>query len=154
MTQTLEVTMQADVVYVSGTVNGMETTWTLVEGKWQSIVTRASNEIYHIVLTAVNTVGTSNTINMTLYYGLQLVTDRTQADVANRTAKGFYNASDLNRVGTAVDYVYQRFVEHGYVASISVKTDWTMQDIPLPTQMVQYLANVTELRGKLVGYCG
>ena len=43
-----------------------------------------------------------------------LVTDRTQSDVKARNAKGTYKASDLNRVGAAMNYVAARLREQGY----------------------------------------
>ena len=45
-----------------------------------------------------------------------LVTDRTLEDVANKTAKGFYNATDLNRVDAAVSDIAERFASYGYAA--------------------------------------
>lgn len=45
-----------------------------------------------------------------------LVTDRTLKDVANKTAKGFYNATDLNRVDAAVSDIAERFASYGYAA--------------------------------------
>ena len=34
-----------------------------------------------------------------------LIVDRTQADIRNRTAKGFYNVSDLKRVNDYIQYL-------------------------------------------------
>ena len=53
-----------------------------------------------------------------------LITDRTQADVDARNEKGTYNASDLNRVGAAMNYVADRLRAAGYDPHISPKTDW------------------------------
>lgn len=100
-----------------------------------------------------------------------LVTDRTQADVnrvkqiaekiKNGTAseselaefnsaamKGSYNASDLNRVGAAMQYVADRLGEFGYDVSIDQKLDWTSVDWPTPETMGTYLADLEELRSK------
>lgn len=43
-----------------------------------------------------------------------LITDRTQADVTAGNAKGTYKASDLNRVGAAMNYVADRLRAAGY----------------------------------------
>lgn len=43
-----------------------------------------------------------------------LVTDRTLEDVANKTAKGFYNATDLNRVGDCLEDLVARLRRIGY----------------------------------------
>lgn len=43
-----------------------------------------------------------------------LVTDRTLKDVSNKTAKGFYNATDLNRVGDCLEDLVARLRRIGY----------------------------------------
>lgn len=123
-----------------------------------------------------------------------LITDRTQADVDrvkqlaakgwqnmideektewNGELKGTYNASDLNRVESAVKYLsellaelpnalkayaeqrgvhWDAFFDVPYDATaygVTVKTDWVMSDIPTPSDMVRYLANVVLLRNAL-----
>ena len=75
-----------------------------------------------------------------------LITDRTEADVTIGNAKGTYNASDLNRVGAAMNYVADRLTSQGYAVSISPKTDWQPSDWPTPQTMKQYLAGLNELR--------
>lgn len=99
-----------------------------------------------------------------------LITDRTAADVArvqtlaaknyaamtdaekaewDADMKGAYNASDLNRVGAAVDYVAGRFREQGYAVEVSPRTNWTESDTPTQSDMSQYLGNVKSLRSKI-----
>ena len=104
--QVLSVSLPSEIIYVSGTVNGTAYTWTLIDGAWTATVERAADDTYAVALTAVTAAGVSTNYALTLYYGLlSLITDRTRADVANETDKGFYNASDLNRVGAAVEYI-------------------------------------------------
>ena len=44
--QSVTVTLPSDVIYVSGTVNGIEYTWTNTEGyRWEAVVARTENEI-------------------------------------------------------------------------------------------------------------
>lgn len=171
-TQTLRVSLPSEIIYVSGTVNGKAYTWTLVDGSWQAIVDRAADDTYAVALTAVNALGTSTSYTLTLYYGLlNLITDRTQADVervvyltgkvsaGTATAaelaewqsdlKGAYNASDLNRVGAAVAYVAGRLTGYGYVVSVSPRQDWQVTDIPTQESMMAYLADVAALRAVL-----
>lgn len=170
-TQVLRVSLPSEIIYVSGTVNGKAYTWTLVDGSWQAIVDRAADDTYAVALTAVNALGTSTSYALTLYYGmLNLITDRTQADVdrvrqlaqkgfGNMTAdektewlnglKGAYNASDLNRVGAAVAYVAGRLTGYGYVVSVSPRQDWQVADIPTQESMTAYLADVAALRAAL-----
>ena len=86
----------------------------------------------------------------TLYYGLlTLITDRTAEDVAQKTAKGFYNATDLNRVGAAVEYVAGRFQALGYDCPVSVKKDWSESDTSTASQMETYRQNIATLRRQI-----
>ena len=78
--------------------------------------------------------------------GFVLITDRTKADVINGTEKGSYTASDLNRVGAAMNYVADRLTSQGYAVAISPKTDWQPSDWPTPQTMEQYLDDLNELR--------
>lgn len=60
--------------------------------------------------------------------------------------KGTYNASDLNRVGSAVEYVAGRFADYGYSVDVSPRKDWSMGNIPREADMVKYLSEVEQLR--------
>lgn len=78
-----------------------------------------------------------------------LVTDRTRADVENETDKGFYNASDLNRVGAAVEYIAGRFTALGYACPVTVKKDWLTTDAPTASQLETYRRNIVTLRSRI-----
>ena len=145
--QVLSVSLPSEIIYVSGTVNGTAYTWTLMEGAWTATVERAEDDTYAVALTAVTAAGVSTNYALTLYYGLlSLITDRTRADVENQTDKGFYNASDLNRVGAAVQYVAERFAAQGYAVAVSPKTDWLASDIPTASELETYRQNIATLR--------
>lgn len=170
-TRTLDVTLPSDTLYVSGTVNGTASTWTNTEGQtWETTAARSANDVYVVALTIINSLGTATQAAFTLYYGLHLITDRTQADVdrweqltargfADLTAdeqaewlagmKGCYNAADLNRVGAAVEYLADRFRGYGYAVSVSPRLDWTGSDIPTGEDMARYLSDVSSLRSAL-----
>ena len=100
-----------------------------------------------------------------------LVTDRTQADaerVKALAAKGFaamsageraewlagmkgaYNAADLNRVGTALNYLAGRL---GPICGRSIpwtaKTDWAVTDIPTASQAEAYRQQIQDIRDAL-----
>ena len=75
-----------------------------------------------------------------------LITDRTQADVDARNEKGTYNASDLNRVGAAMNYVADRLRAAGYDPHISPKTDWKDDEWIDPEAHAVYLGDLAELR--------
>lgn len=148
--QVLSVSLPSEIIYVSGTVNGTAYTWTLIGGAWTATVERAADDTYIVALTAVTAAGVSTNYSLTLYYGLlSLITDRTRADVANQTDKGFYNASDLNRVGAAVEYIAGRFAALGYACPVTVKKDWLTSDTPTQRQMETYRQNIVTLRGQI-----
>lgn len=75
-----------------------------------------------------------------------LVIDRTAADVNAGNDKGNYKASDLNRVGAAMNYVAARLREQGYDPHISPKTDWKDDDWVDPAAQAVYLGDLSELR--------
>lgn len=172
MTQTISATLPASTVYVSGTVNDVSVVWTNTGGEvWEAVADRADDDIYHVELSIVSSTGASTTTSFTLYYGLlNLITDRTQADVnyvARISAKGWsgmtdseksewllglkgsYNYTDLNRVGNAVTYVAGRLTDAGYFVPVSPKIDWTDSDIPKESDMQTYLEDVEILRSAL-----
>lgn len=146
-TQTLSVTLPSEIILVTGAVNGVDKTWTRVDNDWQTVADRSEDDVYVLALTATNALGVSAEFNLTLYYGiLSLITDRTQADVTGKTAKGYYNASDLNRVGSAVEYIAKRLDSLGYAVSVKPKTDWLETDLPTATELETYRQNVVTLR--------
>jgi hypothetical protein len=174
-TQTVAATLPGDVIYVSGTVNGVEYTWTNTEGnRWEAIVARTESEIYVVALELISVMGTTTNANFTLYFGtLNLITDRTARDVERwrylhskgwaamtdeekaewRTAlKGAYNYTDMNRVESAVEYISHNLTEAGYFIDPEVKTVWTVKDHPTKADMERYFANVELLRSILPMY--
>ena len=101
-----------------------------------------------------------------------LVTDRTQADVTrvkelaekirtqkatqedvnewnSRSLKGSYNATDLNRVGYAMQFIANEFQRFGYNVSVSPKLDWSENDAPRPSDIALYLFDLSVLRAAL-----
>jgi hypothetical protein len=174
-TRTLDVTLPSDVIYVSGTVNGVDCTWTNTEGNtWETEAERTAKDVYVVALTMINSIGTSSTQTLTLYYGLHLITDRTRADVTRvqtltakiragtATAseveeyltdlKGSYNPSDMNRVGAAMLYVRDLLEDCGYSAHIDPKVDFVDDSVQTPSQMDHYLEDLRTLRGVIAVY--
>ena len=79
-----------------------------------------------------------------------LVFDRSQEDVDARNGKGTYNTADLNRVGEAVAYIRDMFLEYGYKVTVSPRTDWADTDIPTRADMTAYLRNVVLLEDLII----
>ena len=173
MTQTIELTLNAEIVSVDGVVNGESYAFALTGsvdgmGIWSAAVTRAADDIYRVSITATNSRGVSSQLSTIIYYGLHLVTDRTQFDVdrvhvlakkgwENMTSaersewenglKGAYNCADLNRVQSAVRYLRDRLAGVGYPIELSEAKTWTADDVPTQTDLANYLADVRVIRG-------
>ena len=80
---------------------------------------------------------------------LFLITDRTQADVIAQNHKGYYAASDLNRVGCAVEFLAERLRNAGVSVSVAPVTAWTDEDWVHPSAARAYLADVRAMRNAL-----
>jgi chaperonin GroEL (HSP60 family) len=123
-----------------------------------------------VVITATSQNGVSVEIDTTIYYGLHLITDRTEEDVNrvkamlakgwatlteeeqaewNAGMKGAYNYKDLNRVEMAVSYLKDYLGSYGYVADIGPLRTWTEKDVPTVSDMQRYLDNVRIIRSVL-----
>lgn len=70
----------------------------------------------------------------------ELVTDR---------SGGFYNISDLNRVGEWIYYLAGLIADAGVAISVTAKRDWTMTDYPTAALMQTYLDDVAACRAGL-----
>lgn len=150
MSKVLSVSLPSSTLYVVGTVNGVETAWSNTTGNtWETVANRSEDDVYRVELTMVSSTGAASTASFTLYYGLHLVTDRTQADVDAGNEKGIYQASDLNRVGAAMNYVAERLTEFGYDPHISPKTDWEDTDWMTVSDGERYLADLAKLRSQI-----
>lgn len=153
MTRTLSVWVGAEIIYLYGTVNGEAATFTLIGGgEWQAIVPRSEDDKYVLHLEAYSENGLEGTYNYTLYYGMMpVVIDRTAIDVANKTEKGFYNHTDLNRVGHNVGYLSGVLNGYGYAVTVNPKTNWEQKDTPRQTEMTLYLADLNALKSAFYG---
>ena len=77
---------------------------------------------------------------------LFLVTDRTRQDVTAGNFKGYYSATDLNRVGYAVEYLAERLKKSGVAVSVLPSTEWADTDWATPSDMAHYLEQVRIMR--------
>lgn len=165
----ISVIMPSEITYVTGLVNKVQYTFTLSGvNLWSAEVERAANDIYTLELQAIDGAGNVTEYSTTLYYGLHLVRDRTQADIDrylylnelgfdNMTdeekaewlsdLKGAYNYTDLNRVESAVQYIHDRFLEYGYHTDVDTFNMWDISMYPTETECMRYLQNVRNLRG-------
>lgn len=151
--QSISVRAPSTAQYVSGTVNGVKTIWTRTGmTKWTTVTERSDDFLYHLELDITLTTGLTYHTQYDVTYGLRLITDRTEDDVAKGTPKGYYNAEDLNRVGAAMEYLQGRFNSYGFEVHITPKTNWVMEDIPRFSDMHKYLDEVDTLRQQIALY--
>lgn len=78
-----------------------------------------------------------------------LIFDRTQEDVTNKTEKGYYNTSDLNRVESWCRYLADELNNVGYNITITTNTDWTSTDLRTASHMERIRTNI---RALMTGY--
>lgn len=80
--------------------------------------------------------------------GYAAMTDAERAEWDAGTMKGAYNVSDLNRVGTALNYMCDRLAEASYISpyAFTAKTDWAAADIPTAADLTNYLNYVSQIR--------
>lgn len=175
--KTISISLATNIAYVTGTVNNKDYTFTLLEVRetssvWTAEVERANPDVYHCSITAIDTSGQTTSFDTTLYYGLNLITDRTISDVEQIKSlnesgfaswtdeekeqyladlKGAYNVSDLNRVEAAVAYVMERFIAIGYDARIlDIKNTWIRTEFMTLSDTVRYLDNIRYLASQFV----
>lgn len=143
MPQTIAVKLGAEIVTVTGVVNGTPTTFEKYQGTvWRTTVERSETGAYVIEITGWDELGRASVYTTTLQYGFAAVTTRGPGT--------YYNVSDLNRVGHAVEYLADLLMEYGYGVPVSPRIDWTMVDFPTAGEMERYLGNV---RALMDAYC-
>ena len=82
--------------------------------------------------------------------GFEAMTEEERAEFA-RDMKGAYNASDLNRVGVALNYLKDRLTAAGYLlgTEFEAREDWSINEIPTADQFTAYIKAVETIRAAL-----
>lgn len=75
----------------------------------------------------------------------ELIYDRTQSDVDNKTTKGYHNYTDLNRIESACRYLANLLTSYGYTVSITTKTDWKISDMRYASEMERIRQNIGKI---------
>lgn len=88
--------------------------------------------------------------NKIMLSGLAALTQEEQTEYFGN-AKGSYNATDLNRVGEACNYLYNLFTQYGYTSPsyVTQKTDWQYSDTINVTNIGTYLNSLSVLKSLL-----
>lgn len=110
----LSVNLALDVIYVHGTVNGAEATWTLTApGVWSAVVPKSEDGLYHVSITAYNSLGTPTTYETTI--------SKIEGLIPLKTDWGpddYYGPDDLNRVEANTQYIAEYLADAGYPVTL------------------------------------
>lgn len=147
MTETLAVTLGLETIYVSGTVNGVEATWTLTApGIWTAVVPRAEDGLYHVSITAYNSLGTPTTYETTIYRGEGLIPLKTDWG-----PQDFYGPGDLNRVEADTQYIAEYLEDAGYPVTLEeVRVDRDVTGYEFADSLSRVERNIHALRQAFV----
>lgn len=75
-----------------------------------------------------------------------LIYDRSNSDLLNKTSKGHYNVSDLNRVEEWCEYLTNLLTSYSYKVDIQVKKNWQRSDFPTSSEMERIRQNINRLK--------
>lgn len=81
-----------------------------------------------------------------------LIFDRTQNDLEQKTPKSYYNYTDLNRIETWCEYLANLLTSYSYPVSITIKKNWTMSDLPNANDMERIRGNVNGIKTAFYAY--
>jgi len=121
----------------------------LIYDRTQSDVNKVAT--YKAKFKAVASVGSAIQI-ATLPSGKYFVFDGTQSELDEYMAgmKGAYNATDMNRVGNAVNSAKDLLADFGITVSVSPKTNWTYSDVPTQSQNSRYITDLNTIKNASV----
>lgn len=76
----------------------------------------------------------------------ELIFDRTQSDLINKTNKGCHRISDINRIEEWCGYLAELLTKYGYPVHITTKADWTMDDRRTESEMERIRQNIATIK--------
>ena len=74
-----------------------------------------------------------------------LIYDRTISDITNKTAKGYYNYNDINRIEEWSGYLRDILKDEGYSVTFTIKTNWAYGNMPNNNEMERIRQNIKKL---------
>lgn len=81
-----------------------------------------------------------------------LIFDRIQADLVNKTEKGYHNYTDVNRIEKWCGYIANLLTSYGYPVHIATKTNWVMIDERKASEMERIRSNVSKIKQAYYSY--
>lgn len=143
----LKLALASRIEYVRGRINGKAAVFEQdITGAWVTDVDQSIDNCYELDLEMEDAAGNIGTYQETIVYVLPyFITDRSQLDIDERTAKGFINASDMERVETNTELIA------GYIAvPVTVKKNWKIGDLPRVSDFKRIRDNVEKIRSGYV----
>lgn len=143
----LKLALASRIEYVRGRINGKAAVFEQdLTGAWVTDVDQSIDNCYELDLEMEDAAGNIGTYQETIVYVLPyFITDRSQLDIDERIAKGFINASDMERVETNTELIA------GYIAvPVTVKKNWKIGDLPRVSDFKRIRDNVEKIRSGYV----
>lgn len=143
----LKLALASRIEYVRGRINGKAAVFEQdLTGAWVTDVDQSIDNCYELDLEMEDAAGNIGTYQETIVYVLPyFITDRSQLDIDERTAKGFINASDMERIETNTELIA------GYIAiPVTVKKFWKTGDLPRVSDFKRIRDNVEKIRSGYV----
>ena len=146
----INIALPSNIVYVAGYVTHIAVVFQQeADGKtWSAKAEQSAENTYLLELDIVDEAGNRTNYIDTIEYVLPyFIYDRTIQDVEQRTAKGYINASDLNRVERNTGIIAE------YIGiEVSVKDDWEIGDLPRTSDFCRIRENVQSIRDNYMVY--
>ena len=77
---------------------------------------------------------------------IEPITNRTQADIDNKTAIAFLNPDDFNRIEGNIEYLTEKLNEFLFEIQTESETDWNNSKIPFKTDIKRIRKNIAKIK--------
>lgn len=81
-----------------------------------------------------------------------LIYDRTEADIINKTSKGYYNYNDINRIEEWTLYIQEILNNYNYPITLEIKMNWNRKDFLYVKEINRIKRNVERLKETYITY--
>lgn len=146
----INIVLPSNIVYVAGYVNHATVVFQQeADGKtWSAKAEQSAENTYLLELDIADEAGNRTSYIDTIEYVLPFfIYDRTIQDVEQRTAKGYINASDLNRVERNT-----RIVAEYIGIEVAVNENWEIGELPRVSDYKRIRDNVQSIRDNYMVY--
>lgn len=146
----INIVLPRNIVYVAGYVNHAAVVFQQeADGKtWSAKAEQSAENTYLLELDIADEAGNRTSYIDTIEYVLPFfIYDRTIQDVEQRTAKGYINASDLNRVERNT-----RIVAEYIGIEVAVNENWEIGELPRVSDYKRIRDNVQSIRDNYMVY--